>query len=244
MGRRVLTGLPSDPPSDWSDLSEWWLQEVRDPAYREEVESLFLEVMEISPGEVVIDLGCGDGRTLDLVAGLGMRAIGIDVNPDLAARAAGRHPVVIGRLPDLGFVKDGSIGVAYAVLSLEHVENLEKLFIEVQRTVRPGGTLAVVINHPIYTSPGSGPVIDPTDGEMFWRFGQYLHRGSGFEPAGDQVVEFRHRPLGVLLTAAARAGWSLEVALEQGVGTSAASRDPILAKHQDIPHLMALRWRR
>ena len=240
----MLTGVPSDRPSDWTELTEWWLQEVQDPAYREEVESLFLEVMEISPGEVVVDLGCGDGRTLNLVAELGMRTVGVDINPDLAGRAARRHPVVLGRLPDLGFVKDGSIGAAYTVLALEHVENLEKLFGEVHRMVRVGGTFAVVVNHPIYTSPGSGPVIDPTDGEMFWRFGQYLHRRSGFEPAGDQVVEFRHRPLGVLLTAAARAGWSLEVALEQGVGPRAAARDPILAKHQDIPHLMALRWRR
>lgn len=229
---------------DWNELADWWLVEADDPAYREEVAPLFLEVFQPSPGQVLLDLGCGDGRMQHLVVAQGAIAVGVDINTDLAAIAARSHPVFLHCLPDLACVRDAAVDGAYVVLALEHFEDSERFFAETARVTRQGGRLTAVINHPVYTAPRSGPVLDPTDGELFWRFGDYLNPGRTRDPAGDRSVEFIHRPIGVLLTQAATAGWSLEVVLEQGVGSRAASRDPILAKHRDIPHLMAIRWRR
>ena len=218
--------------------------EADDPAYREEVVPLFLEVFQPSPGQILLDLGCGDGRMQHLVVARGAMVIGVDINIDLAGIAACSHPVFLHRLPDLACVRDAAVDGAYVVLALEHFEDSQRFFAETARVTRPGGSLAAVINHPVYTAPHSGPVLDPTDGELFWRFGDYLNPGRTRDPAGDQSVEFIHRPIGTLLTQAATAGWSLEQVLEQGVGSRAASRDPILAKHGEIPHLMALRWQR
>lgn len=229
---------------DWNELADWWLMEADDPAYREEVVPLFLEVFQPSPGQVLLDLGCGDGRMQHLVAARGTMAVGVDINADLARIASLGHPVFLHRLPDLTCVRDAAVDGAYVVLALEHFEDSPRFFAETARVTRPGGSLAAVINHPVYTAPHSGPVLDPTDGELFWRFGDYLNPGRTRDPAGDRSVEFIHRPIGTLLTQAATAGWSLEQVLEQGVGSRAASRDPILAKHGEIPHLMALRWQR
>ena len=230
--------------SDWSELTDWWLEESREPRYREEVGPLFRDVFRAEPGDVVLDLGCGDGRILDLVAGMGATTIGVDLNLELARIASARHPVFLNRLPDLACVKDESVDGAYLVLTIEHLEDSGTVFEETARVVRPSGCLTVVVNHPVYTAPGSGPVIDPTDREVFWRFGRYLSRGRSVEPAGDRTVEFHHRPVGVLLTAAAAAGWNLEEVREQGVVPETAARDHLLGRHGDIPHLMALRWRR
>ncbi|MCY4623279.1 MAG: class I SAM-dependent methyltransferase [bacterium] len=229
---------------DWDELAAWWLVEVDDPAYREEVVPFFLEVFRPRSGQVLLDLGCGDGRIGERVAAQGVRVVGVDINVELARVASGRHPVFLKRLPDLACVRDAAVDGAYAVLALEHIDDSACLFAETARVTRAGGSLTIVINHPVYTAPRSGPVIDQTDGELLWRFGRYLSPGKSFEPAGHQTIEFRHRPIGTLLTQAASAGWSLEAVLEQGMGSRAASRDPILAKHRDIPHLMALRWRR
>ena len=185
-----------------------------------------------------------DGRIGARVAARGVRVIGVDVNLELAGLASNRHPVFLGRLPDLACVRDEAVDGAYAVLALEHFDDSARFFAETARVTRAGGSLAIVINHPLYTAPRSGPVIDPTDGELFWRFGDYLSPGRTREPAGNRSVEFIHRPIGTLLTEAATAGWSLEAVLERGVGMRAAARDPILAEHGDIPHLMALRWQR
>ncbi|MDE0369982.1 MAG: class I SAM-dependent methyltransferase [bacterium] len=229
---------------DWIDLAGWWSAEADDPAYREEVDPLFFQVLRPRSGEVLLDLGCGDGRIGERAAARGVRVIGVDVSLELARLASGRHPVFLGRLPDLACVRDEAVDGAYAVLALEHFEGSAGFFAETARVTRAGGSLVVVINHPVYTAPRSGPVIDPTDGELFWRFGDYLNPGRSREPAGNRSVEFIHRPIGRLLTEAATAGWSLEEVLEDGVGPRVAARDPILAKHRDIPHLMALRWQR
>ena len=233
---------------DWNRLAGWWVSEADHPAYQEEVIPLFRRMLRTAPGEVLLDLGCGDGRIQDLVRDMagapGVVTVGVDLSPELARAAARRHPVVRSRLPDLGCIRDGAADGAYVVLVLEHIRDTGRFYAEVARVVRPGGRLTMVINHPVYTAPGSGPVIDPADGELFWRFGRYLSPGASSEPAGDGQVEFRHRPIGMLLTAAASAGWLLEEVREQGVGPAAAARDDLLGRHGDIPHLMGLRWRR
>lgn len=55
----------------------------------------------------------------------------------------------------------------------EHMANLTRLWSELSRVIAPGGFLVVVQNHPIFTAPGSAPVID-FDQEVLWRFGDYL----------------------------------------------------------------------
>lgn len=240
----VSTPGRHDHADDWGDLTGWWLAEADDPAYGEEVVPLFLQVLGPVPSQVLLDLGCGDGRIGEMVAAQGVTVVGVDVNVELARMASGRHPVFLKRLPDLACVRDEAVDGAYAVLALEHFEGSGIFFAETARVTRAGGSLTIVINHPVYTAPRSGPVIDQTDGELLWRFGRYLSPGTSFEPAGDQAVEFRHRPVAVLLSTAAGAGWQLEEVRERGMGPEAAARDDLAARHGDIPHLMALRWLR
>lgn len=229
---------------DWNELTEWWLEESGDPAYQEEVVPLFLEVLPRVDGQVLLDLGCGDGRIQNLVVSRGARVVGVDANLELARIASRRHPVFLNHLPGMACVRDAAVDGAYVVLALEHFEDSPRFFREAARVIRPGGSLTVVINHPVYTAPDSGPVLDTTDGELFWRFGDYLTAGRTCDLAAERTVEFIHRPIWMLFTEAAAAGWSLEEVREQGAGSLAAARDPILAKHRDIPHLMAIRWRR
>ena len=99
-----------------------------------------------------------------------------------------------------------------------------------------------MLNHPAYTSPGAGPVIDTADDEVLWRWGPYLEPGSSSEPAGESRVVFHHRPLGELLSAAADAGWWLQRMIERGVGERQAAADPLLARQRHIPRLLGVRW--
>ncbi|MCB2224248.1 MAG: class I SAM-dependent methyltransferase [Actinobacteria bacterium] len=226
------------------DLAAWWIGEVAsDPAYDETVVPLALEVAAARPGERWLDLGCGEGRMMRALSAAGADPVGCDVSPRLAAAAGRAGPAVVGRLPDLDWLTDDAVDGALAVLVLEHLPDLAPLFAAAARVVRPCGTLAVVLNHPLLTSPGSAPVVDPDDGEVLWRWGRYLEEGSTAEPAGAGSVEFLHRPLGALLTLAAGMGWRLEAAVERGVGDAQAGRDPLLAMQRDIPRLLGVRWR-
>jgi SAM-dependent methyltransferase len=227
--------------SDWERLAPWWLDEVAgDPVYQEQVLPLAADLLTGTPGPV-LDLGCGEGQLLRALERTD--AVGCDLSMTLLRRAGRTHPVVQGRLPDLRWARTGAFGAAIAVLVIEHLPTLD-LFAEAHRVVAPGGGLAVVMNHPAYTPPGAGPIVDQTDGEVLWRWGRYFEEVAGIQPAGEGEVVFYHRPLGTILTAAAEAGWGLRRLVEEGLAPATVARDPGFAGQEQMPRLLGLLWGR
>ena len=222
----------------------WWLAEVaNDPSYEEDVLPLLIDVLQPQPEHLYLDLGCGEGQGMRTIAGAGSTVVGCDLDGTLLARAVTDGPVVRCRLPELAWLADEIVDGALAVLVLEHIEDHARLLAEAARVVAAGGKLVIVANHPAFTAPGAGPLIDPVDAEVSWRWGSYLAEGTSVEPAGSFDLRMYHRPLGLLLTAAAAAGWALERLDERGPGAAAADRDPLLAAQRHIPRLIGLRFR-
>lgn len=46
-----------------------------------------LDLIDLKPGQIIVDLGCGDGRLLKLAAGRGLKAVGYELNPFLVLYA-------------------------------------------------------------------------------------------------------------------------------------------------------------
>lgn len=228
--------------SGWSgDLADWWIGEAAsDPVYRSQVIPLALELLEPRPGGRYLDLGCGDGPLLRQLVRLGTEPIGVDGSFALARRAAADAAAVVGNLPQLGFIGDGTVDAVAIVLVLEHLEELRPVMEETHRVTRPGGALVVVVNHPLLTAPGSGPFLDPSDDEVLWRWGSYLGGAHSDEPAGGGTVRFHHRRLSELLNAAADSGWALERAAE--VGYDPDGDDPLFSVQSEVPRLLGVRW--
>jgi SAM-dependent methyltransferase len=219
----------------WSDLSDWWVTEIEDdPAYDAVVNPMLLDVLQPEAGRTYLDLGCGEGRIMRVLKESGATAHGVDLTLALARRAADSGPVVLGRLPDLGFLRDNSYDGAFCVLALEHVEDEGRLFSESARAVRPGGIFALVINHPFRTAPGATPITD-SDGETLWRPGDYFSSGTTLEPAGEGLMLFHHRTTSRILESAAAVGWYLERFVE--------APHHELDAQAGIPRLLACRWR-
>ncbi|MBK5267201.1 MAG: class I SAM-dependent methyltransferase [Acidimicrobiia bacterium] len=220
--------------NEWDDLADWWREELEtDPTYVEVVVPLLLAMLATRTG-TVLDVGCGNGRIMGELALAGLEPVGCDINTSLLAEAAKFGPVMRLELPGLP-IRRASMDGAVVVLSFEHLEN--EIFSELARVIRPGGWLVAVANHPFITAPDSASVIDPTDGEVFWRPGTYLDAGSSIEDANGQPVTFLHRPIGEFLTTAAKAGFSLnelrEVPFEPGGLPDAG-----------LPRLIGVRWAR
>ena len=224
----------------WDDLSGWWIDAVReDPTQSDD---LLAVLAELTPGTggSTIDLGCGEGRAMRL---LGPPIIGIDTSAALLGRAAHAGPVVRAQLPDVSWARRDSFDRAICVGVLDLIEDERALFANVARIVKPGGHLVVVVNHPVATAPGSEPLVDP-NGEVLWRWGSYLERGDFGQRIDEQVVMLRHRPLGVLLTSAAAAGWRLDSMVERGPSRATLARHPAYRGQEQIPTLIGLRWTR
>jgi len=228
-----------DVTEPWDDIADWWIDAVRDdPAQGADMIRVLRELLPGTGGRT-IDLGCGDGAAF---AELGDRCVGTDSSHELLRHAVRVGPVVRSSLPDLSWVRPRSIDRAVALGIVDLLEDHDAVFTAVRQVVRPGGHLLVVVNHPVVTSPGSEPLVDPT-GEVLWRWGAYLSPGSWPHEAGGRPVELFHRPLGVLLTAAAAAGWSLEHMVEHGPSQAALDRFPEYRGQDQTPTLLGVRWR-
>jgi len=176
------------------------------------------------------------------VAAAGGRPFGIDTNRQLLAAASAHGPTVRWRLPTVDCVADRTFDAAIVCLVVEHLEDETTFLSELGRIVRPGGVLALVVNHPVFTAPESAPIED--EEEMLWRPGRYFGRGHTDERAGDRTVRFHHRTTADLLTAAATGGWDLERLVELGATETLIAAHPTFAAQRHIPRLMAGRWRR
>ncbi|RPI22647.1 MAG: class I SAM-dependent methyltransferase, partial [Actinobacteria bacterium] len=188
----------------------------------------------------VLDLGCGEGSTTARAA-TAAPTFGCDLSAELLRVAVRSMPVVRCRLPALSWVRTGSLGAAYSVFVLDLIVDGAAFFMEAARVVRPGGLLAVVINHPVYTAPGSGPFLDE-DGDVMWRWGDYFPEGPSPTLAGGLPIAMQHRPIGDLLNWAAAAGWDLERLEERGLGPAAIAAEPGYIGQESIPRLLGARW--
>ncbi len=107
------------------------------PSDMEDVHAM-LELAEVQAGELVVDLGAGDGRTLIAAAQLyGARALGIEISPLrcaliwLKARALGLHGLVEIRLGNLYHADLSQADVVLIFLMPGAVDKLQtKLLLE------------------------------------------------------------------------------------------------------------------
>ena len=93
-------------------------------------------------GEAVVDLGCGDGFWLDIVAPRYEKAIGIDVSTERQDRRKQEPKGWEFLLADLSTgipLRTESIDAAHANQVIEHIRNPLAFALEVRRVLRPGG---------------------------------------------------------------------------------------------------------
>lgn len=101
----------------------------------------------------VLELGCGTGKNTTWLAERARRVVGLDISSGMLARARERvsAPHVVFVRADVRFgwpVRDGVADVVIGNLVLEHVDELQPVFAEAARVLRPGGQLFICELHP------------------------------------------------------------------------------------------------
>jgi SAM-dependent methyltransferase len=139
----------------WSELAPAWL-ELEDQL--EEVGGppgeLAMDRLELVPGQRVVDLGCGSGRTtLELAAraGPGGEVVGVDISAEMLARGRERAARLgagnveflhaDAQVHDFG---EARFDAAYSRFGVMFFTDPVAAFANVRRALRPGGVLSFV----------------------------------------------------------------------------------------------------
>jgi tocopherol O-methyltransferase len=122
-------------------------RETSDVAVRQLVEHL-AEKIGLEPGDTVVDVGCGYGATArQLATAFGARVTGLTVSAAQHAHAVGVTPGDNPAYLLRDWLENGlpaaSFDRAIAIESTEHMADKAKVFAEMARVLRPGGTLGV-----------------------------------------------------------------------------------------------------
>jgi SAM-dependent methyltransferase len=101
-------------------------------------------MLELEPGQELLDLGCGAGKLALYTAADGVRAAGLDVAPFFLPRAARAVDLVLGDLRRLPFRK-GAYARAASLDVLEHLDEagVREVLVEARRVVGRSGRLFV-----------------------------------------------------------------------------------------------------
>jgi ubiquinone/menaquinone biosynthesis C-methylase UbiE len=124
-------------PADWA-LSE----DQQTPTYE-----AALDRVDLQPGQVVLDIGCGVGAFLRLVVERGARAFGIDASRALIDLARTRLPhadLRVGEMEQLPY-QDDSFDLVTGFNSLFFANDIAGAMREAGRVAKPGASVVIQV---------------------------------------------------------------------------------------------------
>jgi SAM-dependent methyltransferase len=190
-------------------------------------------LLELRPGERVLDAACGNGLYARRLAALGADVVAFDFATEMVARARERTTVhadriayhVLDATDELALLPlgEGRFDVAICQMALFDMAEIGPLMRALTRLLRPGGRFVFSVMHPCFNSPHMSLMAEMEDREgslvtlySVKVFGYMTpSRAYGAAIAGQPKPQvYFHRPLQVLLSAAFDAGFVLD-ALEE-----------------------------
>lgn len=259
--RPIAKKLAATKDRGWDPVADWYDKLVGESGsdyHRNVILPAALRMLAPQPGESVIDFCCGQGvlvRPL-LDAGIG-NFTGVDASPRLIAAAKSRHAAD----PRVNLITadacapaawaDASHDAATCIMAVHDVPDVDGLFANVARALKPGGRLVAVFMHPCFRIPRKTHWGWDADQKIqFRRLDRYAtpleipiatHPG---RDTGENTV-FHHRPLADLLTALGAAGLAVTACEELLSHRRSQGNGPFSkAEHAaagEFPLFMALR---
>ena len=145
---------------DWDEMARPWLEAAPDlEAAFDEIFAALFEAARLTPGQRVLDVGCGTGPTLLKAAkavGPTGRILGLDIAPPLVAAATKRVPetvtVATGDAATYPY-DDGTFDTVISNFGIMFFDDSLAAFRTLRLAVRKGGRLAATV----WGAPGDNP---------------------------------------------------------------------------------------
>lgn len=186
-------------------------------------------LLAVMPGELVLDVACGNGLTSRRLAAMGAEVVAFDFAEELIERARARTTEHGGRIAyhvvdatdetALLALGEGQFDAALCQMALFDMAEIRPLMRALARLLRPGGRFVFSVIHPCFNSPGmthmaemedrDGVLVTVYSVKVFGYMTPIASRGAAI--AGQPMPQFYfHRPLEDLLGAALDVGFVLD----------------------------------
>ena len=204
----------------WDEISAWWDDKIGDGNTAQDylIEPTQERLLDLKPGDRVLDIACGAGRFTRRMADSGARITAIDHSKAFIDRAKQRSQgyednivfrVVNAVDTDAVMALPGSpFGAAVCTMGLMDMAVITPLAESLANLVKPGGKFVFSVLHPAFHSDGNRNTIErefDTHGARdrfgvwvpeYLRSRSYLGTGIRCQP---RPHRYFHRPLGELL---------------------------------------------
>jgi ubiquinone/menaquinone biosynthesis C-methylase UbiE len=241
----------------WDNLAGWydgWVGKEGSKHHQKMAIPAALSLLDLQPGELVLDIGCGQGVFAPPVREAGAQYTGIDVSPallDLARKHHGKdgrfYEADACRLELSKDLRAASFDAAAFILSIQDINPLNAALRGAAWALKPGGRLVMVMTHPAFRIPRqSGWGYDENRKLTYRRIDRYLTPLSvPLKPYPGQTgvsISF-HRPISAYVNGLASYGLVID-ALHEIPTYKAESGEADNPAEKEIPLFMSLRARK
>jgi 2-polyprenyl-3-methyl-5-hydroxy-6-metoxy-1,4-benzoquinol methylase len=222
-------------------------------------------LLDLRPGERILDAACGNGLTSRRLAALGAEVVAFDFSANLIAHARQRTTEHAGRITyhvldatdeaALLALGEGQFDAALCQMALFDIAEIDPLMRALPRLLKPGGRFVASLIHPCFNNPYMTHVaeMEDRDGELVTVYSAKISgymtpgvsRGAAIGGQPKPQLYF-HRPLQAVLRAGFDAGFVLDGLEERAFPPDhPPGRNPLgwSGKFSEIPPVLVMRLR-
>ncbi len=168
--------------TSWGKVAPWYNKLVGSSGHYYHERVIFPNLKKLyqpKNGDHVLDVGCGQGVYGRLLPA-GVEYTGIDLSKELIADAkkldhSKSHSYFVADATDALPVESDSYDLAISILALQNMKDSSSAIGEMAKSIKVGGTIIVVLNHPAFRIPRqSSWEVDEKNKLEYRRINRYL----------------------------------------------------------------------
>ena len=220
-------------------------------------------LLDLKPGETVLEIACGNGVFTRRMAELGARVVASDFAEKMLAHARARSAEYADRIEyrRIDATDESQIlalgarrfDAAICNMAMMDMSAIEPLLSGLSQVLKPGGRFVFSVTHPCFNNVSSILMLEEEirDGEPIVTYSVKVSRYLGFLPTKGVAIigqprkqYYFDRPLSVLFSTCFRAGFVMDGLEEPAPATPAQAGRPLSwSSFSEIPNILVARLR-